>query len=314
MKKRNIILVSGSISYDRIMNFPGKFKDHILPEKIHILNVSFGIDRLKESFGGTGGNIVYNLSLLGEKPILLGVVGEDFYKYKKWLIRNKIDYSHVKQNNKSLTAGAYIMTDQDDNQITGFYGGPMESSYCNIVKKIKNVDIAIIGPDAPPRMRAYVKLYKELKIPYIFDPGQQITSLNKRDLKAAVSGARVLICNDYEMQLITESLGLKQKDIEKKVEILVVTKGGKGSVIYSDGKKIIIPPARPKNTSDPTGAGDAYRSGLIKGLLKGWPLEKIGRLAGLVSVYTVEKCGTQTHEFTWKQLKLRYKNNYKQNL
>lgn len=308
------ILVSGSLAYDRIMNFPGYFKDHILPDKIHILNVSFAINKLKEGFGGTAGNIAYNLSLLGEEPIVLGLVGEDFAKYEKWLKNKKVDISKVKKIKGELTASAYIITDQDDNQITGFYGGLGNIQYCQIVKKIKNVGLAIIAPDIKTRMLEYAKIYHTLKISYIFDPGQQITSFTASELKQLVAGARVLIGNDYEVQLILNRLNLEQKQLEKMVEMLVITKGAKGSEIYHQSKKIKIPPAKPKNTSDPTGAGDAYRAGLIKGLVAGWPLEKVGRLAGLVAVYTVEKYGTQTHKFTWSELAKRYKENFKSEL
>ena len=310
----NKIVVSGSLVYDRIMDFPGKFSDHILPEKIHILNVSFTINKLKESFGGTAGNIAYNLSLLGEKPIVLGMGGTDFFKYEKWLIKQKIDISRIKKSKKDLTAGAYIITDQADNQITGFYPGPLEKNYCRVAKKIKNVKIAIVSPDAKARMLEYVKIYKKSNIPYIFDPGQQIINFFKKELREAIAGSKVLIGNDYEIQLILKKLNINLARLKKITEILVITKGANGSEIYSNSKIIKIPSAKPKNTSDPTGAGDAYRAGLIKGLVEGWPLSKTGRLASLVAVYTVEKYGTQTHRFAWKELKRRYQENFKEEL
>lgn len=315
MKKRfNTILVCGSLVYDRIMNFPGKFSDHILPDKIHILNVSFTINKLRESFGGTAGNIAYNLSLLGEKPIILGRVGTDFFKYEKWLAKQRVDISKIKKSKKELTASAYIITDRADNQITGFYPGPLDKKYCQVAKKIKNVKIAIVSPDAKARMLAYLKIYKKSNISYIFDPGQQIINFSKKELRQAVAGSKVLIGNDYEIQLILKKLNINLTELEKMTEILVITKGAKGSEIHSGNRVIKIPSAKPKNTSDPTGAGDAYRAGLIKGLVEGWPLSKTGRLASLVAVYTVEKYGTQTHEFTWAQLARRYKENYKESL
>ncbi len=313
-KDANNIVVSGSIVYDRIMNFPGKFKEHILPDKIHILNVSFTISKLKESFGGTGGNIAYNLALLQEQPVVLGVVGEDFLKYENWLKENKTNISNVKKCSNESTASAYIMTDSDDNQITGFYPGPLDKKYCQVAKKLKNVKIAIVSPESKDRMVEYTKIYKKVNIPYIFDPGQQITSFSKRELEQAIAGSKVLIGNDYEIQLIVDKLKISIDKLQKLTEILVVTKGAKGSDIYQKSKKIKIPPAKPQNTSDPTGAGDAYRAGLIKGLINDWPLEKTGRLAGLVSVYTVEKYGTQTHKFSLKELAKRYKDNFKENL
>lgn len=308
MNKR--VLVSGSIAYDRIMDFPGFFKDHILPDKIHMLNVSFYIQKIDEGFGGTAGNIAYNLSLLGIKPVLLGCVGEDFTPYERWLKKHNIDISKVKKFKQERTASAYIMTDQSDNQITGFYPGALDVKYTKIVEKIKNVDLAIISPDYEKRMVAYMRAYKKLNIPYIFDPGQQLTSLEAKDILFAVKNSKVVICNDYEAQMIMNKTKISMKDFINMSKMLIITKGGKGSEIFVDKKVIKIPPAKPENTCDPTGAGDAYRAGLIKGILEGYPLEKMGRLAGLVSVYTVEKYGTQTHKFTKKSLAERYKKNF----
>ena len=312
--KSNNILVCGSLVYDRIMDFPGRFRDHILPDKIHVLNVSFAINKLKESFGGTAGNIAYNLSLLGERPIILGLAGNDFFKYEQWLKRQNIDISLVKKDRGELTASAYIMTDKDDNQIAGFYQGPLNLQYCRVAKKNKDAKIAIIAPEFKDRMVEYAKIYKQLKIPYIFDPGQQITSLTSRELKEAVAGAKVVIGNDYEIQLILNKIKMTLKQLGKKVELLVITRGSKGSEIYFNNRKIKIPPAKPRNICDPTGAGDAYRAGLIKGLLLGWPLEKVGRLAGLVAVYAVEKYGAQAHRFSWAGLRKRYKENFNEPL
>jgi adenosine kinase len=329
--KSNNILVCGSIVYDRIMNFPGKFSDHILPDKVHILNVSFTLDGLHESFGGTGGNIAYNLALLGEKPKLFSAVGTDFEKYADWLKRNKVDIKNVKISPNEFTASAYIMTDLADNQIAGFYPGPKSplpvpppfvphgrgnylplspASVRSGGKAGIGGIIAIVSPDLVARMIEYVKIFKQLKVSYIFDPGQQIISLSAKQLKWGIKDAKVLIGNDYEIELILNKIGVKMAQLEKMVEILVITKGEKGSEIYCKNKKIIIPPAKPKKVLDPTGAGDAYRAGFIKGLALGWPLEKVGRLAGLVAVYTVEQYGTQTHKFTWKEKAKRYEDNF----
>lgn len=314
--KFNNILVCGSIVYDRIMNFPGKFSDHILPDKIHILNVSFTLNRLSESFGGTGGNIAYNLALLGERPKLFGVVGTDFEKYADWLKRNNVDIKNVKIAANELTASAYIMTDRADNQITGFYPGPEVKSPPPPLLKGVNAGgiIAIVSPDLVARMIEYVKIFKQFKVPYIFDPGQQITSLSAKELNWAIKTAKVLIGNDYEIELILNKLRIKLPKLETMVEILVITKGEKGSEIYWQNKKIVIKPAKPKAILDPTGAGDAYRAGFIKGLAEGWNLEKCGRLASVVAVYTVEQYGTQTHQFTWGKLEKRYKANYEEEL
>ncbi len=308
------IVVSGSLAYDRIMDFPGRFADHILPHEIHELNLSFALSGLRQSFGGTAGNIAYNLSLLKEKPIILGVVGSDFYSYRKWLLKTKVDLSRVKEYKDETTASAYIITDQKDNQIAAFHPGPRPKDYARCAAKIKNITLAIIAPDAKERMLAYAAIYKKNQVPYIFDPGQAITAFSAPELRRAIRGARVLIGNDYEIKLIASRLKLDVNHLAKQVEILVVTKNGEGSDIYQAGRKIKIRVARPKNTSDPTGAGDAYRAGLIKGLISGYNLKTCGQLASLVAVYTVEKYGTQTHRFSWKELAARYRENYQEKL
>ncbi len=307
----NKILVSGSIVYDRIMVFPGFFKDHILPEQTHILNVSFTLERTDESFGGTGGNIAYNLALFKEPVALLGLVGHDFGPYQKWLAKNKIDTSKIKKDKKIATASAYIMTDKADNQLTGFFPGSADYKYCQIVKKFKDPKIAIISPDYKLRMLEYAKLYKKLGIDYIFDPGQQVTTFNAAELKKCIQGAKILIGNDYEIKLISNILGKSLAEIKKMIFLLIVTKGAKGSDIYLDNEKIIIPAASVKKIVDPTGAGDAYRAGLIHGLVNGKSLEETGRIASVIAAYAVEKRGTQNHKFTLKEFKKRYKNNYK---
>ena len=305
------VLVSGSIVYDRIMVFPGLFKDHILPNQTHILNVSFTLQRTDESFGGTAGNIAYNLALLRESATLLGLVGHDFGRYAKWLQKNKIDFSRVDQSKNDPTASAYIMTDKADNQITGFYPGPMDVKYCSLVRKIKNPSLAIISPDFKPRMMAYVRLYKELGIDYIFDPGQQVISFTGAELKRLIKGAKVLIGNDYEIKIILDRLKTDASNLQKLVDILVITKGAQGSEIYSKDKAIKIKAVKVKHIIDPTGAGDAYRAGLIKGLTSGTSLQKAGQLASTIAAYAVEKQGTQVHKFTLKEFTNRYKINYK---
>ncbi len=296
------------------MDFPGFFKDHILPDKIHILNVSFVANGIKESFGGTAGNIAYSLALLGGQPVLLGAVGNDFNIYEEWLKANKIDISFIKKFKEKPTSSCYIITDKDDNQIASFYPGPLDIDYCQDAERIENAGLAIISPELKERMVKYVELYNKIKLPYIFDPGQQITSLTEEDLKIATKGAKILIGNDYEIQLIINKLKINQVKLKEMVEILVITKGSKGSEIYNNGGKIIIPPAKPKEVKDPTGAGDAYRAGFIKGLNMNWPLEKTGRFAGLVAVYAVENYGTQAHRFSWEELEERYLENFSYNL
>lgn len=340
-----MILVSGSLAYDYIMNFPGYFRDHLLPEKLHEISVSFFINKMERNFGGTAGNIAYNLALLGEKPTILASAGNDFKDYTHWLksigvahesarksarafarySKNCIDLSHVRIMRDLPTAGAYIMTDQADSQITGFYPGAM-STRLKIkdlgLKKLKDIKIAIVAPGNLDDIRTLVSTYKKYQVPYIFDPGQVITALTPDDLRAGIDGAKVFISNDYELAMVLKNTGWTKQDILKRVEVLVTTLGEKGSMIelgeeQSFGRRrtvLRIAPAKAKNVGDPTGAGDAYRAGLIKGLLLGLPYDKVGRLASVVSVYTVEKYGTQTHRFTWDEVVKRYKANYKENL
>lgn len=308
------ILVSGSLVYDHIMDFPGRFKDHILRDKVHILNVSFAVNTIKESFGGTAGNIAYNLSLLGERPVVLASAGNDFGAYKQWFLKNKIDISYIKIFKRENTSKCYIITDKDDNQITSFYPGPQNINNYRKSLYTYRAYLAIISPDQKERMVNYAGAYRKANIPYIFDPGQQITALEKKDLLLAIRGAKILIGNDYEIQLIIDKLKINLSKLHQMVEILVITKGSKGSEIYNDRKRAIIPSAKPKKILDPTGAGDAYRAGLIKGLKEGWPFPKIGRFAGLVAVYAVEKYGTQVHRFNWVELGKRYYTNYKEKL
>ncbi|MCD4705300.1 carbohydrate kinase family protein [bacterium] len=308
------ILVTGSMAYDRIMNFPGYFKDNIMPDQIHNLNISFFVNEFRESYGGTAGNIAYNLGLLQTNFTTWVNVGDDFKNYQKWFLKNNIDISQIKIFDDQKTAFAYIITDQADNQIASFFPGAMMESINLQPISLKNVALAIISAQNPIDMVELPLLFKENEIPYIFDPGQQVTSLNGEQLKQSIRGSKILIGNDYEIKLIQEKTKWTLENLREETEILIITLGEKGSQIYTKNQKYDIKPAEAKNSSDPTGAGDAYRAGLIKGLIEKWPMKKIGRFAGLISVYTVEKYGTQTHEFTWAELEKRYQQNFKEKL
>jgi adenosine kinase len=326
-KNKKTILVSGSLVYDRIMDFPGYFKDHIMPDKIHILNVSFAVNGLKESFGGTAGNIAYNLSLLGERPSILACVGNNFSPYKKWLVKNKIDVSQIKTIKDKQTSSCYITTDKADNQITAFNPGALACENYNVETRqclVSTGTIAIISPGNNRDMENYAAAYKRAGIKYIFDPGQQITALSPAVLKKCINGAEVLIGNDYEVSLIMKKIGWTQNKIIDKVGILIITKGENGSAIYKRQipptpftkggaiQGVKIPAVKLKKVIDPTGAGDAYRAGLIKGMIDNMPLEKAGRLASVVASFAVEKQGTQEHRFSWGDIKDRYYKNYKE--
>jgi len=308
------ILVSGSLAFDKIMNFPGRFAEHILPDKIHSLSVSFEIANIQENFGGTAGNIAYNLTLLGERPAILSSVGNDFNGYREWLMARDIDLSHLKVIADEKTAFVNIITDQADNQIAAFYPGAMKYS-CEAEPEVKSEEsLAIVAPGSALDMVRLAKYYKEQNIPFIFDPGQQIPVLSADDLRVCVRGAKIFISNDYELSLMMKKTGFSEEDILANAETLVTTLGEKGSQIKTKDAGYSIPPAKPKNTVDPTGAGDAYRAGFIKGLIAGWPLEIIGRFAGTMAVYTVEQYGTQTHQFNFAEAAERYRENFGEEL
>ncbi len=308
------ILVSGSLAFDKIMDFPGRFAEHILPDKIHTLSVSFEINNLQENFGGTAGNIAYNLSMLGERPTILSSVGNDFEAYRSWLTERNVDLSYVKVVNEERTAFVNIITDQADNQIAAFYPGAMKHSCEAEPEAQAEQTLAIIAPGSAPDMVRLAKYYQEQNIPFIFDPGQQIPVLSADDLRVSSKGAKMLVSNDYELSLIMKKTGWSEEKILENAEILVTTLGEKGSQIKTKDAGYSIPPAKPKNTSDPTGAGDAYRAGFIKGLIAGWPLEIAGRFASVVAVYTVEQYGTQTHQFNFTEAAERYRENFGEEL
>lgn len=301
------IFVSGSLAFDRIMDFPGYFKDNILPEKIHNLNVSFNIDELRENYGGTAGNIAYNLSLLNLQPTILAAAGKDFEKYKKYLEEKNIDLSGVKIIANEFTAAAYIITDKSDNQITGFHMGAMkyDTDY-----KIAAGDLLLISPGNIHDMLRYQDQAQSIKMPYIFDPGQTLPFFQEEELRALVNGAKVLITNDYELDLVKKKTGFSEEQIQELVEILVTTKGEKGSTIKTKKETIEIPIIKTDKVLDPTGAGDAYRAGFIYGLLYNKNLETCGKLGALTAVYAVEQYGTQNHQYSIEEFNKRFKNNF----
>ncbi len=317
MPKRQFdqVLVSGSLAYDRIMNFKGYFKDHIIPDKAHILNVSFYVHTFRESFGGTAGNIAYNLSLFGVPVEMLCGYGHDFKSYRLWCKKNNMGTAYCSYHRKYPTGSAYIITDKDDNQIAGFFPGAMLKSNKRPPQKLLGIrSIAIISPGNMGDMKNLPRLYQRTSTPYVYDPGQQITSLTKTDLRRAIRGAFGFIGNDYEVSLLQKKAGYSISALNKQCRLVVITKGAQGSILMEHGKRHHIPPAKPKNTSDPTGAGDAYRAGLVYGIIQGYDMPTAGRLGAVASAYTVEKYGTQTHRFTWPALQRRYKQNFKQSL
>ncbi|OGM73811.1 hypothetical protein A3H19_00505 [Candidatus Woesebacteria bacterium RIFCSPLOWO2_12_FULL_39_9] len=308
------VVVTGSLAYDHIMSMPGRFKDHILPDKLHILNVSFIMDTFKQEFGGTAGNIAWNLGLLGIPTSVVAAAGSDFLFYGRHLSKLKsLDLTGIKEYKNELCARGFVITDKDDNQIWGFYQGAMKMTKSISAKKfLKKDTVLMIAPNDPSAMLEYVNEALEKDTPYIFDPAFNIPHFDKKNLKRAINGAYILIGNDYEIELIRQRLGWSNEKLSQNTEILITTLGSKGSRIESDARKTEIPSARPKNESDPTGAGDAFRAGLLAGIIKGYPLETSAKIGALTAVYTVEKYGTQTHHFSKSEFSKRYRINFQE--
>lgn len=312
------VAVTGSMAFDYIMSFPGKFADHILPDQIQILSVSFLVDSMRRERGGIGGNIAYNLALLDQPVLLMATVGEDAPEYIAALRERGVDTSGVLQLPREFTASFFVSTDQANNQIASFYTGAMakagQISFTNV--DYKAIKIAIISPNDPVAMVKYVQECQELGIPYIYDPSQQIPRLSPADLLKGIEGAKILIVNDYEFEMLKKQTGLSNADIQKMVETVIITRGEKGSLIRATEKsqagglsfrEIHIPPAKPDRLAEPTGVGDAFRAGLITGLMRGYPWEVCGRLGSVAAMYVLEQHGTQRHSYTRKHFAQRYR-------
>ena len=305
------ILISGSLAYDRIMDFPGKFADHILPDKIHVLNVCFTVNGLKEKFGGTAGNIAYSLALMGERPLILAAAGKDFDRYEAWLQGHELSLEGIRRVQEELTAGAYITTDQADNQITGFNPGAM--NYPSLFK-FDGVDpeatLAIVAPGNLEDMLTYTRRCKESNIAYIFDPGQSIPALPGEQLVEMLTGCRLLISNDYELEMIMRATGLEKARIVPRTGGVITTLGEDGARVCTQDEEMTIPAAPAARVLDPTGAGDAYRAGLIKGLVVGKSLLEAARTGAVCASYAVECYGTQEHIFSEEDFWARYEKRF----
>ncbi|MBC8178706.1 MAG: carbohydrate kinase family protein [Deltaproteobacteria bacterium] len=293
------IIVSGSLAYDRIMDFPGYFSDHILPEKVHTLNVCFQINGITEKFGGTAGNIAYALTLLGEKPEISATLGQEEHKYLEWLKKNGISSDNIKIIKAEFTASAYITTDKAGNQITGFNPGAMNySSSLEFDNLNPKETIVIVSPGNLEDMVNYPRLCKARGIDYIFDPGQSIPMLEPEDLVQAIDGCRILISNDYELDLILNKTGQKKEALLEHARTIIVTMGEFGSRISTLNGEIKIPAVRAKIVRDPTGAGDSYRGGMISGLVRGKDVEESARMGSVCASFSVECYGTQEYTFS----------------
>lgn len=302
------VYVSGSLAFDRIMDFDGYYKDHILPEKIHALSVSFLVQSVKESFGGTGGNIAYNLALLGVPVKLLSQAGKDFAEYKRWLEERGVDLTAVHVFESDLTASAYIMTDKTDNQIAAFHPGAMKyrSNLPENEEFTPETDLAIVSPGNLEDMMDYRRVFSEHGVRVIADPGQQIPRFSKSELEAFLRSPYLVILNDYEYDSCLKKLECSADALLELCRSIIVTKGEVGSVVMTPEGTTQIPVSPPKTVTDPTGAGDAYRAGLMKGILQGWDLVASARLGSVAASFAVEQKGTQVHSFTQEDIEKRY--------
>ena len=301
-------LICGSFAYDTIMVFPGHFKNEILPDKVHILNVSFLVPQMRREFGGCAGNIAYNLKLLGGEPLPMGTVGNDFERYAEWMDKNGIPRDYVKVLSDAYTAQAYITTDLDDNQITAFHPGAMSFSHTQDVPA--GVKIGTVSPDGRDGMLLHARQFAEAGVPFIFDPGQGMPMFGGDDLRDFIDKAAYVAVNDYEAEMLMERTGWSLRQIAERLDALIVTRGGKGSHIITPKKQFEIPCAEAGSLTDPTGCGDAFRAGLLYGLQNGKDWETTGRIASLMGAYNIERPGTQNQRFDFDEFNEQFKQQF----
>ena len=303
-------LICGSIAYDNIMVFEDSFKNHILPDQIHILNVSFLVPELRREFGGCALNIAYNLKLLGEEPLPMGTAGRDFAPYQTWLEGHGIGQDHITVLDDVFTAQAYITTDLEDNQIIVFHPGAMNFSHLNKVEDAQDVTIGIVSPDGRTGMIEHASQFAAASIPFVFDPGQGLSMFGGDELRQFIEQASWVTVNDYEWELLKDRTSWDVDDVKSRVSALIVTRGAEGSVIYAGDSNIEIPAVQPDAVKDPTGCGDAYRGGLLFGLLRGWDWLKVRRVASLMGAVKIECHGTQNHSFSMEDFERRFQNSF----
>jgi adenosine kinase len=307
-------LICGSAAYDNIMVFEDSFKNHILPDKIHMLNVSFLVPNLRREFGGCATNIAFNMKLLGEDPLPMATVGQDFSPYQEWLAGKGIRQDHIRVIDDVFTAQAFITTDLDDNQITAFHPGAMNQSELNKVSDASGVKIGIVSPDGRAGMIEHAEQFAASGVPFIFDPGQGMPMFDGDNLRTFVDQCTWVTVNDYEWQLLKDRTGWDVADVTARANALIVTKGANGSSVYTKDAVYEIPSAKPSAVSDPTGCGDAYRAGLLYGLLHELDWETTGRIASLMGSIKIEQHGTQNHSFTRDEFEQKFKASFGRSL
>jgi adenosine kinase len=299
-------LICGSIAFDTVMVFQGRFREHILADRIHMLNVSFLVPSMRRNFGGCAGNIAYNLRLLGEQGVPMATVGHDFEPYRRWLTACRVSLDFVRELDEEFTAQAFITTDLDDNQITAFHPGAMSCSHFNAVPTTADVTLGVVAPDGREGMLQHAAQFTAAGIPWLFDPGQGLPMFDGPQLLDFVEQATWVAVNDYEGQMLQERTGLSAAQVAAKVRAYIVTKGAEGSVIHAEGREHVIPAARPEAIKDPTGCGDAYRAGLIYGLMNELDWETTGRIASLMGSLKIAHPGTQNHRFDMSDFRSRF--------
>jgi adenosine kinase len=303
-------VICGSFAYDTIMVFQDQFKKHILPDQVHILNVSFLVPQMRREFGGCAGNIAYNLKLLGGDPLPVAAVGQDFAPYRDHLEKCGIRMDGIRIFDDQFTPQCFITTDLDNNQITAFHPGAMSSAHENHVRSIPEISFGIVAPDGREAMLQHVDEFAARGVPFVFDPGQAMPLFNGDEFRAMIEKATYVIVNDYESQLLQQRTGWSAADIASRVKAYIVTLGPRGSLIHADGTTHEIPPARERQVVDPTGCGDAYRAGLIFGIMKGWDWATTGRMASLMGALKVEHPGTQNQHFTYDEFAAQFKEQF----
>ncbi len=307
--KEMSIIITGSVAYDYLMSFPGRFSEHILPDQIHQVSLSFLVDSMRKQRGGCAPNIAYSLALLGERPTIMATVGQDFEEYRASLDAVGVDTSAIATVKDEFTSSFFVNTDEENNQIASFYIGAMGKADMLSFHDLdyQAIEIAIISPNAPAAMVKYARECQELGIDYIYDPSQQIVRLSGKELLEGTRGAQVLIVNEYEFGMTKNKTGLTDQELLALPEITIVTRAEEGSTIYVQDQVLQIPAVPPEPLAEPTGVGDAYRSGVIKGMLRGYSWETTGRIAALAATYVLEQHGTQNHHYTPDEFVERYR-------
>ncbi|MBX3726919.1 MAG: carbohydrate kinase family protein [Xanthomonadales bacterium] len=303
-------LICGSLAYDTIMVFEDRFRNHILPDKVHMLNVAFLVPAMRREFGGCAGNIAYNLKLLGGSPLPMATVGRDFAPYREHFRQLDIPLDHVRELDDHFTAQAFITTDLDDNQITAFHPGAMMESWRNEVALVDGVTFGIVAPDGKQAMLQHARQFAERGVPFIFDPGQAMPLFDGAEFRAFIEQADYVTVNDYESQLLQERTGWSEAEIASRVRAYIVTRGAHGSLVHAGGGSLEIPAAKAARVADPTGCGDAYRAGLIFGLSQGMDMEVTGRIASLMGALKIEHPGTQNQRFDLDRFRAAFKEQF----